>query len=92
MIDAKCRGTVDYTRYDSDNRGQGQAVEAREECDGCPVIVECARYALGPDGKGHRSGMIWAGLPVPESTTTDSYREYTRMLEIIASYPTRDEL
>lgn len=91
MINAKCRGTTEYALYDSDNRGKGQAAAATSACDGCPVIVECARYALKL-GESGRVGCVWAGIPVPEMVGTAYAKEATRKLEIIASYPTKDEL
>ncbi len=91
MVKAKCRGTTEYEQYDSDNRGKGQTASANSACDGCPVPVECARYALSL-GAQARVGLVWAGVPVPEMPNTKYEREATRKLQIIASYPTRDEL
>ncbi|PBC38541.1 hypothetical protein CJ179_38750 [Rhodococcus sp. ACS1] len=88
MLRAKCRGD-DYDRYESDNRGQGQAADISRACDGCPVIVNCARYALANE---NHVGMVWAGVPVPEMPNTKYYRDAVRRLELIARLPTSDEL
>ncbi|MBM4707863.1 hypothetical protein GS982_01695 [Rhodococcus hoagii] len=89
MIDAKCRGTHDPTLYESDNRGDGQREAAIALCGDCPAFVECARYALSTESP---RGMIWASVPVPEMPDSAGYREAIRVLEIIASLPTRDEI
>jgi WhiB family transcriptional regulator, redox-sensing transcriptional regulator len=59
---AACR-TVDSTVFFSPDRERGPAREAREArakaiCAGCPVIRECASYALTA---GERYG-VWGGL------------------------------
>lgn len=88
MVKAKCRGTTDYDAYESDNRGGGQIRSADIACGGCRVRVECARYALT---LGNPKGMVWAGIPVPETTGTSGYREAIRALKITASLPTEGE-
>lgn len=86
MVRAKCRGTTDYDLYESDNRGSGQADETRLLCSGCPVFVECARWGVKQVG-----GMVYAGIPVPESPSTPYYAEAMRKLQIFADLPTEDE-
>lgn len=82
MVRAKCRDTSDYGLYDSDNRGGGQAEQAQRACVGCPVRAECASYALKyADTIG---GLVWAGVPVPESPTTIYYHRALDRLRIIA--------
>lgn len=88
MIRAKCRGTEDYDAYESDNRGGGQVAAADIACGGCRARVECARYALSMASP---KGMVWAGIPVPDTTGSPGYRDAIRALKITASLPTEDE-
>lgn len=88
MIKAKCRGTDNYDAYESDNRGGGQVASADIVCGGCRARVECARYALSMQTP---KGMVWAGIPVPDTTASTGYREAIRSLKITASLPTEEE-
>lgn len=59
---AACRGT-DVSSFYSPARERGRAKEARERrarqvCSGCPVRVECAKFALAI---GERFG-VWGGM------------------------------
>ncbi|WP_082876054.1 WhiB family transcriptional regulator [Nocardia pseudobrasiliensis] len=82
MVRAKCRGTDDYAAYDADNRGGGQAEQLERACGGCTVKPECAAYALKHEST--IGGMIWAGVPIPESPTTIYYHRALDRLRVIA--------
>lgn len=88
MVKAKCRGTINYDAYESDNRGGGQVRSADIACGGCRARVECARYALALNTP---KGMVWAGIPVPDTTTSGGYKEAIRALKITASLPAEGE-
>lgn len=70
MIKAKCRTGVDLGLYIADNRGRGRDAAARLEaaCGGCRTVDYCAAYALKYDSEA--GGMVWAGVPVPQSPNT----------------------
>ncbi|MFI8976853.1 WhiB family transcriptional regulator [Nocardia asteroides] len=81
-IRSKCRTTTDVKLYESDNRGGRQQDRLEQACGGCPVTRECASYALAfPDAIG---GMIWAGVPVPQSPTTIFYERAIQRLQQIS--------
>ncbi|WP_422047641.1 WhiB family transcriptional regulator [Rhodococcus qingshengii] len=87
MVRAKCRGTGEDDLYASDNRGGGQIASADRLCGGCRVRVECARYALSFDNP---RGMIWAGVPVPDSGIA-GFRAAMKQIQITADLPTEAE-
>lgn len=83
MVRAQCRDAPleEWHLWESDNRGGGQTESGIvESCRGCPVARECATYGLMPPGPG---GMVWAGIPVPESPTTPYYKRAVAALEAI---------
>lgn len=85
MVNAKCRTsrTPDELRlYISDNRGGRQAENLERACGGCSAMRQCAAFALlDRDSIG---GMVWAGVPVPQTPSTRFYRAAIKRLEKIA--------
>lgn len=64
---AMCSGTSNPAQWDTDavprsmRRGD-RLIRAAEACAGCPVIVQCAQWAL----TSRATGVIMAGVPLPD--------------------------
>ena len=85
MINAKCRTTTDHHLYNADNRGRGKrkADQLEQACGGCPVIAECAAYAL--KYRQDAGGVVWAGVPVPQTPGTKFWNRAIADLESLAA-------
>ena len=67
---AKCFGD-DTDNYDAENfRGTGGRARAARLCTGCPVMAECAAFALTT----HAGGYVYAGIPLPQHNTDKKVR------------------
>ncbi len=85
MVRAKCRTSrtaAEFALYVSDNRGGRQAENLERACGGCTTKRECAAYALLD--RDNIGGMVWAGVPVPQTPSTRFHRSAVAQLERIA--------
>lgn len=81
-LHAKCRHTDHPTNWDSDRakRTCDRTVMYVLQCEGCPVVRECAAAAL----EDHSVGVVVAGVPLPIWTWWTGRRPFARCLEDIA--------
>ncbi|WP_329405473.1 WhiB family transcriptional regulator [Nocardia vinacea] len=84
MIKSKCSTTTEPDLYIADNRGGSkvQAERLERACGGCTTVAKCAAYAL--KYRADSGGMVWAGIPVPQSVGTKFWVRAINQLEVLS--------
>jgi hypothetical protein len=66
---AACRGTLTDMWYVEGGSAWGEYIPLRKVCNNCPILSECAEYAIR-----HEQWGFWAGMAPRERMTIRSRR------------------